>query len=314
MKKTKINVKDHLEKIYSFSMIVKSGSITEAARRINISQAALSRSMLTLEEAVSSKLFIRNRSGVQLTEAGKILYEFSKKLISDVNAVELNLDDKSQSDCIKLRVGTHEALAIYFWPSFLEQFKKLHPEIIISLMSGRIHYLAQGLQNRDFNLILTVEPMEHPQFKIFPLFENSFRFYKGPKKLTSSHFLLRKNELTLRELNQLPILTDINAHLSQSQSVSRFLLQMGLTLDNLFELNSFEAAIRLASNGLGIAILPELIGEDAVNRFGLQRLSINGFSNKSFGLHKVCATILKQEEDFSFPVYKLLNSLTTINK
>ena len=58
-----------------FREIATTGSINEAARRLNMSQPPLSYQMKQLEAELNVTLFERNRTGVTLTEAGKLLYE-----------------------------------------------------------------------------------------------------------------------------------------------------------------------------------------------------------------------------------------------
>ncbi len=305
------NLKDHLEKLYAFSVIARTGSITHAAKRVHTSQAALSRSMIALEAALGKTLLKRERTGVRLTEAGQILFDFSKKLLLDLESVESNLSPSTQSKVAKLRVGTHEALAINLWPAFLEKLSKSHPEVSVSLMSGRIDSLTQGLLNREFHLILTVEPNAHSDFKIHTLFETTLGFYKSANSVTRKHPILKKSVLSLDDLNQVSILTDTSAHLAQGISVPRYLVQNGLKLDNVFELNSFEASLRLCAKGLGVAVLPKKSGDEAVKKGLLRNVHVKNLTERTFGMHRVCITMLRDENDSS-PTAKLFRELTQI--
>ena len=71
-----------------FREIAATGSINEAARRLNMSQPPLSYQMKQLESELHVKLFERKRTGVTLTKAGQLLYERTENLLAFVRSTE----------------------------------------------------------------------------------------------------------------------------------------------------------------------------------------------------------------------------------
>ena len=69
-----------------FHEIAATGSINEAARRLNMSQPPLSYQIKQLEAELNVKLFERTRAGVTLTEAGKLLYDRTENILSYVRS------------------------------------------------------------------------------------------------------------------------------------------------------------------------------------------------------------------------------------
>lgn len=74
-----------------FYYVAKEQSITKAAKKLYISQPAISKSLKKLEEEMNVSLFYRNLNGVELTEAGKILYFYIEKANKNLQLAEHSL-------------------------------------------------------------------------------------------------------------------------------------------------------------------------------------------------------------------------------
>ena len=275
---------EHLEKLKQFEATARLGKVSYAAKSLNMSQAAVSRSIKVLEDILDKQLFTRKQAGVELTPEGKTLFEFSKNILEQSIQIESAIRNKDQQNQKHIKVGTHESLAVYFWPSFLKKFSKENTKI--SLTSDRIDGLVNGLLNHHYQFILSVEPLPHAKIESFMLYETPLSFF------ASKGF---KDSLSIKELNDLPILTDSSSHSRQGLPMTSFLASQGLDLKNIFGLNSFEAAIRLAEQGLGIAIIPQSIATKAAIK-NLKEIKIKSLSIKNFGRHKLCCSILRKNK------------------
>jgi len=78
-----------------FHEIAATGSINEAARRLNMSQPPLSYQIKQLEAELKVKLFERTRAGVTLTEAGKLLYDRTENILSYVRSTSIQSREKT---------------------------------------------------------------------------------------------------------------------------------------------------------------------------------------------------------------------------
>ncbi len=75
-------MEQHLSQYRIFFEVAKAGSISKAAKLLYISQPAISKSILRLEEGLEIALFVRTSKGVSLTPEGQIFYDLKIKLIS----------------------------------------------------------------------------------------------------------------------------------------------------------------------------------------------------------------------------------------
>lgn len=292
------HLKNHLEKLIVLEALGQHGSMTKAGKHLSLSQSAVSHAIKTLEKALDLRLITQSPSGFSFTEAGTKLFEFSQKLFSDVNDLEKILYKETDEKSGTVLVGTHETLAIHVWPKLLTRFAKRHPRIKVSVMSGRIEELVKGLVNRHFHLIFSVKPTERPELAITPIYRGVMGLYVGKNPEFKRCETLDQEVISLNEANKLPILTDVHAHVSEGLPIPTFLKNSGLTLEHLHAFNSFEAAIKNASLGLGIAVIPDRNAAEAVQAGLIRPIKIAEIDPTTFGAYQICATVLKGEVEF----------------
>ncbi len=288
-------LQDHIEKLRVLNYVGRLNSITKAAAVLHTTQAAASHSIRVLEDILGVKLLHREARGVQLTDSGKVLFEYSRRLFTEIQAVEAKTINPFSSGAGVLKIGTHETLAIHIWPPVFEKFSDAYPDTVVSLISDRVDGLVSGLLNRDFQIILSVEPIKHPRIIIKEVYEGKMGFYVSPKLASKRYPVLTKKIISLAEANQIPIMIDSSAHVRQGLPIPTFLMESGFTLERFFELNSFEASMRLAMRGFGIAAVPDKNAEDYVKQKLLVPLKVKEIKPSHFGDYRICASILKDQ-------------------
>ena len=291
----------HFEKVPAFLAVAEIGSLSQAAKVMAISQAALSQSMKKLEDSLGVTLFIGSRSGIKLTAEGETLFQEGKKIIEQVELVGSQIR-KGESEVLKrIQIGTHEALAIHFWPEVIESFKAKNPNYLISIMSGRIDQVIKQLLNGDLDMAVTVRPEPARGIQTRTLYEENLCFFESDN---------RKHRWKKEDLAKTPILTDNQAHLTQEKSVIKTLGEVGLFSSSYFGLNSFEAAARLAEKGVGIALLPERIVKGPQSRLKLRPVQIPGIPKNVFK-HEVCYSVREggQGQSKIKPILEFLKGL-----
>ena len=97
----------------------------------------------------------------------------------------------------------------------------------------------------------------------------------------------------MQSIKNIPIVTDINAHIQQGLSIPRYLQTIGLTPPGTFEVTSFEAALRLASNGLAIAVVPKQNALEAIKMKLVREIKIREIPNRKFGEYSIHTSSLK---------------------
>ncbi len=115
---------DRLAAMEAFVLVVDTGSFSAAARRLNVGQPAVSKSVAQLEDRLGVKLLVRTTRGLTATEAGLNYYERARRSIEEADEAELAGPGASRADCASVRPGASRADCTSVRRS---HFARLHP-------------------------------------------------------------------------------------------------------------------------------------------------------------------------------------------
>lgn len=150
-----------------FITITEEGSITKAAKRLNMAQPPLSTQMIQLEEELGVCLFIRGKKHIQLTEAGIFLKSRAEEIISSFELLERQMCDYKEGNKGRITIGAVEAVATHYLPELLSGFRQKYRDITYEIWSGStddilyklnkgmidIGFLRSASANLDYNSI-----------------------------------------------------------------------------------------------------------------------------------------------------------------
>jgi DNA-binding transcriptional LysR family regulator len=291
---------DHLDKLAAFKIIVETGTLGDAAIKLNLSQPSLTRLVQTLENASGEILLHRSRHGVLPTEAGELLYQFTKISLKNLQDLQVRMKNPTSDLAGLIHIGSYESLAEYLWPKFLPFLKKTHPELKVAIRTNGQFNHNKMLESGQIDLLLDAEPRITGDFTSWNIYEDRFNFY-GKKDIVPS--ILNPDLIENLTLIYCPAAFD-----SKNKRILNHLEEAQYFFKERIELDSFPAVATFAKNGNGIAVLPERLAEPYLNSKQLVLISLKGFSKKGFGPHNICATVrLGSEKDMRIKlILKLL--------
>lgn len=152
-----------------FIAVVEANSFTRAARLLNMTQSAVSKNVMALEEYLGFKLFIRDKKRLILTHEGRFLYLKWLVILSDI--------DKSIDDAKTMRGGKETTISvgmlsthkpeIYLYP-IIDILKEINPEVSVYVEDCPSELLRTNLINGDydvtFNVLYDIEQLGTKQF------------------------------------------------------------------------------------------------------------------------------------------------------
>jgi len=242
----------HWDKIRIFYSVAKAGSFTKAAEQLNACQPALSRSVGLLEHHMKVKLFHRLSRGVSLTSEGAILMEAAESAFHHLDTAELLLQGNDTPQGI-LRLST--AAASWLLP-YLSSFHQKYPELRIQVQD-----LAQGESLQEAEVILAPLRDIYQDFICRPVATLSFCFYGSGEYLQDNGV-----PQSLFELSAHPcLMPDENVWPLNWDDVEKPTATLSLT--------SLSDLANLASQGLGLALLPEEVAHPALVPISLPGLA-----------------------------------------
>lgn len=134
-----------LSKLEVFIIVAQEGSFSAAAKRLHLSQPAVSRHMQELEESLGIRLFKRLRRGVELTTGGEILRQYTEQILWLVHEAEGALTDVRHMVVGQVRVGATPGVSVYLLPTWTRSFTSAYPNLTVSARTGTTSGVIESL-------------------------------------------------------------------------------------------------------------------------------------------------------------------------
>lgn len=139
-----------------FLALTREGSISSAAKSLNVSQPTLSRQLIELEKELGCRLFERSRQGVILTDAGMLLRRRAGEIAQLIHATESELQLSHDSIAGKISVGCAETCAMDVLGSLMQDIHERYPRVTFDIVSDTAENVAENINKGllDFGLML----------------------------------------------------------------------------------------------------------------------------------------------------------------
>ena len=247
---------NQLNLYHIFYTVAKCGNISAAAKKLYISQPAVSKSISRLEESFASPLLIRSSRGVTLTENGQLLY---KHLDTAFQAIRQGEEMISRNDLLgagSLSIGVSTTLCKYVLLPYLQDYIAANPYVKVSLSCQSTYETMASLENGTLNLGLVGESdrMENSHLAFLPLREIHDIFVCSPEYLEK----LQKQSTENGDLLTQGTFLLLNKNNVTRQYMDKHMLLQNITMEHQVEVTTMDLLIDFARIGLGIACV---IGE-----------------------------------------------------
>lgn len=239
-----------------FVAVAEEGSFRGAARRLAVSQPAVSQGVAALERDLAARLFDRAGRRVALTPAGTDLLEPARRALAEVDALPGLLDRARGVVRGRLELGTTDVASIYVLPRVYRAFRRRHPEAELSVHVEGSEPLLSLLRARAIELAIVshrVGDVEAPVpdgFVAEPFFRERLDFVVARRDP-----LAERRRVTLADLAAVPLLGFKRDSVTRRAVDARF-AEEGLAPRVAMEMSSPEAIKKLVAVGLGCAVLP----------------------------------------------------------
>ena len=116
--------------------VAETGSFTGAGHQLHLSQSAVSRQILLLEEEFNEQLFLRLGRKIRITPAGTTLLDLSHRLFGDIDEARASILERQEKLRGTLRLVGGMTVCLYVFPSLLRMFRRAHPDVDVNLSAG----------------------------------------------------------------------------------------------------------------------------------------------------------------------------------
>jgi len=159
-----------IEQARTFLAIAANGSFLEAARQLHLTQSTVSARIQRLEAELDASLFIRNRSGATLTQAGRRFMEYAKRLVLTAEQARQDIGIPSRYQAT-IRIGGRIALWDGLLPQWVGRMRDVTPDVAIRSGIGFEEDLMRQLIEGTLDIGLMYTPSHSPDLVVEHLFD-----------------------------------------------------------------------------------------------------------------------------------------------
>ena len=242
--------------------IADEGSISRAAKKLYVTQPALSHCLQHTEETLDTQLFVRGSGGLTLTYAGEKYYRFAAQVLNLYSDLKMEMTEISNLKKGRISIGTTIFLGTIVLPRILPEFKRLYPniEVVIQEMTSGEVDEALNMRKMEFAIIHTVPSIPRfEEIKYVPLHRDPFVIAAAPE-MGLSRFAEASPEgglpmMDLRHIISLPFI-GLDRGKRIRKVVNDVFTRFGTMPNNVLTSKSFETARALCARGYGATMLP----------------------------------------------------------
>lgn len=232
--------------------LADAGQYRRAAAQLDISQPSLSAQIVALEGVLGLRLFERGRAGVFPTPAGRDVVQHARAILKDVTALSEMSVALKQGVSGTLRLGSTPTIGPYFLPSVLRDLHRDCPDLRLVVQDGPPRALYAGLQDGQFDLVLTQLPAGADKVVVRRLFREPLVL-----AVARDHPLAERDRVNAADLHGVDILS-LSPDYALHAQVARLCEETGAVLRRDYEGTSLDALRQMAAMNMGAALLPRL--------------------------------------------------------
>ncbi|MBP3892342.1 MAG: LysR family transcriptional regulator [Solobacterium sp.] len=231
--------------------IVEAGSFVRAAKRLNISQAAISMGVKVLENRLGYSLFHRDVNPIKLTREGEVYYKYLLKYKENRKDLDLEIDELKESQEQSLSIGSPLFYLENYVVPIVTSIKNNYPKAKIEILSGENDSLKKLLSEGKINGFICLDEKEKNGIKVAS--EQLCLYY--PKKWEGKN---KQVDLTKADLNTIQDKALIVLHESMplQKYIDDFVDAKKIRIQSRITTNQIAIGIQLVQAGVGMFIAP----------------------------------------------------------
>ena len=258
-----------ITQLATFLNISEKGSFSAAASSLGYAQSTVTTQIKQLEEELDCRLFDRLGKTIVLTSQGERLVAYAEKMLQLEREIHLDISDERIPSGV-LKIGVSESLCYNHVPECLMRYRNVLPGMDIRICFITHDMFPEMLQKGELDLVYTLNPLlEDNRLMMLHKKRASLGFFASP-----DHPLANKR-INENDLAEYPLL--LTGHnCSFRNMLLDDMAKCGVEAKILLETSSKEVLKQFATNGLGIAFIPDMTALKEVNCGNLIRLDWKG--------------------------------------
>jgi DNA-binding transcriptional LysR family regulator len=243
-----------------FSAVVQAGGVTRAAARLHRVPSNVTTRIKNLEEELGVPLFLREGKRMQVTPAGRRLFEYAQRLLTLAEEAREAMQETGPRGV--LRLGSMESTAAARLPALLNAFQKRYPEVTVELHTGIPRDLIAQIFDGKLDAALVAEPVQDERLETLPVYVEEL-VVVGPARhrpIASPKDVAKRTLLAFE------------AGCPHRQRLEDWFARAEVAPERIIEMSSYHAMLGCAVAGMGVALMPKSVLDTYSER---SRLSVH---------------------------------------
>ena len=187
-------------KIRCFFKVLETKTISQAAKEIGYSQSAVSQTIKALEEELETTLFIRQKSGVFLSQDGLAYLPYLKSVQASLDNLHTKKKEMKGLNQAILKIGTFTSVSRHLLPSLMEEFIQIYPNVQFELYQSEYTNIEQQLLEGSLDLGFTcIDAIQQVQYQEL-YYDEMFAL------VPQNHVLAKYNVLGMKQIAKYPFI------------------------------------------------------------------------------------------------------------
>jgi DNA-binding transcriptional LysR family regulator len=245
----------NIEQLYTFREVVRLGSFSEVAKKLGISQPAVSFQIQKLEQELGVRLIDRSQRAIIPTAAGKRLRRFAETVEAEREGLELDLEKMREGISGDLQIAASTIPGEYLLPPRLAEFKKQHPAVKIQVAISDSLTVIDRIRDNTYEIGFCGVAPEGKELSYFKIGDDEIMLI-----VFTGHPFAQKGEIAAEELAGEPFIFR-EATSGTQRSLEKGLGEAGVDIKKWTPhliLGSTQAVVSAVAAGAGIAFVSSL--------------------------------------------------------
>ncbi|MBD9424336.1 LysR family transcriptional regulator [Pseudomonas sp. PDM15] len=258
-----------LANLNAFIAIAETGSFSEAAERLHLTQPAVSKRIAGLEQQLDVRLFDRLGREVNLTEAGRALLPRAYQILGVLDDTRRALTNLNGEVSGRLTLATSHHIGLHRLPPLLRAFTRCYSQVALDIqfLDSEVAY-EEILHGRAELAVITLAPESREPVHAVPVWDDPLDFVAAPE-----HPLARNGAVTLADVALHPAVFP-GGNTFTHHIVNNLFAAQGLTPNIGMSTNYLETIKMMVSIGLAWSVLPRTMLDDQVVRLPLPGIQL----------------------------------------
>jgi DNA-binding transcriptional LysR family regulator len=230
--------------------IADTGSFTAAGEKLHVSQSAISRQIILLEDELGEPVFHRIGRRIRITPAGESLLQLSHRVFQDLHDTVATISDTRESLKGTIRLVGGMTVCLYVFPTLLAEMRRIHPHLDMKVTVGSGERSIAMLRAGAGDLGLLTLPVEAADLVSVPVLREELLLVTYP-----THPLAKKKHVAPTDLDRQPFVLFETGSITR-RTVESFFSQERIAPEIIMETENVEIIKAMVRNGLGISIIP----------------------------------------------------------